>query len=83
MILTEDDFRHYPSRHEPFVNLVQTSLAENSFCLLGFSGDDPNFLRWTGWVRDKLGENTPFIFFFRYSDVPLRTFQRDCSNHDE
>ena len=76
MILTEDDFRHYPSRHEPFVNLVQTSLAENSFCLLGFSGDDPNFLRWTGWVRDKLGENTPFIFFFRYSDVPLRTFQR-------
>src|SRR5581483_5635715 len=27
----------------------------NELCLLGFSGDDPNFLEWSGWVRDQLG----------------------------
>ncbi|MCA9090814.1 MAG: SIR2 family protein [Planctomycetaceae bacterium] len=76
MVLTEDDFRGYPGCRAPFVNLVQTSLAENSFCLFGFSGDDPNFLNWTGWVRDELGGCTPFIYFFMYSDVRLQAFQR-------
>lgn len=54
-ILTEEDYRTYPAKFAPFVNLVQQSLLENSFVLLGFSGDDPNFLQWTGWVRDELG----------------------------
>jgi len=76
LVLTEDDFRSYPGCHAPFVNLVQTSLAENSFCLFGFSGDDPNFLNWTGWVRDELGGSTPFIYFFTYSSVRLQVFQR-------
>jgi hypothetical protein len=37
-------------------------IAENTLCLRGFSGDDPNFLYWTGWVRDHLGPHTPPIF---------------------
>ena len=76
LVLTENDFRSYPRCRAPFVNLVQTSLAENSFCLFGFSGDDPNFLNWTGWVRDELGERAPFIYFFTYSKFGLRAFQR-------
>jgi hypothetical protein len=54
-ILSEEDYRTYPSVFAPFVNLVQQTLLENELCLLGFSGDDPNFLEWSGWVRDQLG----------------------------
>ena len=42
-ILTEEDFRTYPRRFAGFVNLAQQSMMENVFCLIGFSGDDPNF----------------------------------------
>ncbi len=61
-ILTEDDFRTYPLKFSPFVNLVQQSMMENLFCLIGFSGDDPNFLAWSGWIRDNLGNNRPNIY---------------------
>ena len=54
-IFTEEDYRTYPIVFAPFVNLVQQVLLENELCLIGFSGDDPNFLRWSGWVRDELG----------------------------
>lgn len=61
-ILTEEDFRTYPRRFAPFVNLVQQAMMETSMVLLGFSGDDPNFLQWSGWVRDNLGEHAPPIY---------------------
>jgi hypothetical protein len=54
-ILSEEDYRTYPRVFAPFVNLVQQTLLENELCLVGFSGDDPNFLEWSGWVRDQLG----------------------------
>ena len=54
-IISEEDYRTYPRRFAPFVNTVQQALLENSFVLIGFSGDDPNFLEWTGWIRDELG----------------------------
>jgi hypothetical protein len=34
----------------------------NNLCLLGFSGDDPNFLHRSGWVRDNLGKKAPKIY---------------------
>lgn len=54
-IFTGEDFRTYPVKFAPFVNLAQQVLLENELCLIGFSGDDPNFLQWSGWVRDQLG----------------------------
>ena len=57
-VITEEDYRRYPSDHAPFVNTVRQSLLENTLCLIGFSGDDPNFLQWIGWIRDHLGEDT-------------------------
>lgn len=62
LIVTEDDYRSYPIDFAPFVNMVQQSMLENVFCLIGFSGDDPNFLLWTGWVRDRLGDKSPPIY---------------------
>lgn len=68
-IFTEEDFRTYPRRFAPFVNVVQQSMMENVLCLLGFSGDDPNFLFWSGWVRDNLGEHAPQIYLIGLLDL--------------
>lgn len=53
-VITEEDYREYPQKRAPFVNTVRQALLENTLCLIGFSGDDPNFLHWVGWVRDQL-----------------------------
>ncbi|CAN5782393.1 hypothetical protein BH09VER1_BH09VER1_17890 [soil metagenome] len=59
-VITEEDYRTYPRKASPFINSVRQSLLENSIVLLGFSGDDPNFLEWSGWIRDELGnEHAP------------------------
>ena len=48
LIFTEEDYRTYPRKFSPFVNTVQQAMMETVFCLIGFSGDDPNFLQWSG-----------------------------------
>lgn len=63
LIISEEDYRTYPQKYAPFVNTVQQTLLENTLCLIGFSGDDPNFLKWIGWIRDNLGsQNAPRIY---------------------
>lgn len=57
-IITEEDYRTYPVRFAPFVNTVQQSLLENVFCMVGFSCEDPNFLKWIGWIHDNLGKSS-------------------------
>lgn len=54
LVFTQEDYRKYPQRHAAFVNFAKQVFIENELCLLGFSGDDPNFLQWAGWVRDQL-----------------------------
>ena len=62
-IISEEDYRKYPDVHAPFVNTVQQALLENVFVLIGFSGSDPNFLKWIGWIHDNLGlKNAPRIY---------------------
>ena len=39
---------------------------ETVFFLIGFSGEDPNFLNWSGWVRDNLGSSAPKIYLAGY-----------------
>ena len=62
LIVTEEDYRTYPTKFAPFVNTAQQAMMETVFLLIGFSGDDPNFLNWSGWVRDNLGESAPKIY---------------------
>lgn len=62
LIFTEEDYRTYPRRFAPFVNTAQQAMMETVFCLIGFSGDDPNFLQWSGWARDNLGYAAPKIY---------------------
>ncbi|MDO7888139.1 SIR2 family NAD-dependent protein deacylase [Hymenobacter cheonanensis] len=68
-IITEEDFRRYPKAFAPFVNTVQQAMMENDFVLLGFSGDDPNFLSWLGWVRDELATLRPHVYLCGILDL--------------
>ncbi|WKU20215.1 anti-phage defense-associated sirtuin Dsr2 [Advenella alkanexedens] len=75
-IITEEDYRRYPHNYAPFVNTVQQALLENTFCLIGFSGDDPNFLQWIGWIRDNLGkDNTQKIYLVGLFDLSTARMQ--------
>ncbi len=69
LIFTEEDYRTYPTKFAPFVNTVQQAMMETEFCLIGFSGDDPNFLEWSGWVRDNLGKSAPKIYLAGWLDL--------------
>jgi hypothetical protein len=62
LIFAEEDYRTYPAKHAAFVNLARQVFIENELCLVGFSGDDPNFLQWAGWVRDHLGGSARRIY---------------------
>lgn len=53
-VLTREDYEDYPSKHEAFMQLMRISLLKDCFCLVGFSGTDPNFIAWITWVRDIL-----------------------------
>ena len=79
-IITEEDYRLYPKEFAPFVNTVQQALLENTLCLIGFSGDDPNFLQWIGWIRDNLGkQNSPKIYLigiFYLSDAQIKLLEQ-------
>ena len=65
-IITEEDFRTYPQRFPEFVNTVRQSLIENLFCMIGFSGDDPNFKSWLGWLRDVMGKEISPVYYITY-----------------
>lgn len=69
--ITEEDYRVYPKNNAPFVNTVQQSLLENTLCLIGFSGDDPNFLQWLGWLRDNLETNISKIYLIGSFDLSI------------
>ncbi len=69
LICTEEDYRTYPTKFAPFINTVQQAMMETVFCLIGFSGDDPNFLQWSGWVRDNLGGAAPKIYLAGWLDL--------------
>ena len=69
LIFTEEDYRTYPVKFAPFVNTAQQAMMETVLCLIGFSGDDPNFLHWSGWVRDNLGHSAPKIYLAGWLDL--------------
>lgn len=53
-VICKEDYEGYPEKHEAFAQLMRISLLQESFCLIGFSANDPNFIAWISWVRDIL-----------------------------
>lgn len=56
-IISESDYRTYPERHQAFSYLLRIAMLAGTYCLIGFSGDDPNFLSWLDWVKDILDKD--------------------------
>ncbi len=79
LIITKEDFRCYPRTHAAFVNTVQQAVMECSLCLIGFGGSDPNFLAWSGWVHDNLGDSAPPIYLAGVLELNVR--QRTYLEH--
>ncbi|WP_165361333.1 SIR2 family NAD-dependent protein deacylase [Lichenibacterium ramalinae] len=61
-VITASDYAAYPTRFAPFVNLARQILLENDVLMVGFSGDDPNFVNWTGWVRAEMDRHARTLF---------------------
>lgn len=68
-VFTEDDYRRYPRAAAPFVGTVRQALMEHDLVLLGFSGEDPNFLAWLGWVREELRGASPAVYLCGVLDL--------------
>lgn len=58
-VIDKKDYQEYPKKHEAFTQLMRITLLQDSFCLIGFSGIDPNFIAWINWVRDII-ERKPY-----------------------
>ena len=68
-VITEKDFREYSVKHEGFSSFMKVKFLEDSFCLFGFSGNDPNFKYWVGELKNIMqkggvAENPNPIFLF-------------------
>lgn len=59
-VITEDDFNTYHSKHPDFSNFMKVKMLQDSFCLIGFSGSDPNFKYWVKELKRTMtkGGNT-------------------------
>lgn len=68
-VITTKEYDDYHRSHAPFVNLARQAAMETVFLLLGFSGDDPNFLAWTQWVQKELGPYAPQIYLCNVLDL--------------
>lgn len=57
-VISEEDYDTYTTRHQAFSYLLRIAMLSGTYCLIGFSGDDPNFLAWLEWVKDILDKDT-------------------------
>lgn len=60
-VISKEDYKNYPEKHEAFTQLMRISLLQDSFCLIGFSGIDPNFIAWINWVRDIIEKKPSWV----------------------
>ena len=69
-IITSKDYQDYPQNFAPFINTVQQAMLENTFCMIGFSGNDPNFKTWIKWIKENLKENAPRMYLITHKTLP-------------
>lgn len=53
-IISKEDYETYPQKHEAFSILMKLAMLRGKFLLVGFSGNDPNYLHWLQWMKDVL-----------------------------
>ena len=65
-IVTREHYRKYDTHYAALGHTIRQAFMESIVLMLGFSGDDSNFLDLHGWVRDHLQEDTPRLFLGGY-----------------
>ena len=53
-IITKEDYETYMQKHQGFSYLMRLEMLQGRFCLLGFSGSDPNYMMWLQWMKEIL-----------------------------
>lgn len=77
-IITTEDYNTYQARHTTFSKFMEIQILQNSFCLIGFSGNDPNFKYWIKELKRTMtkGGNTeepnPIFFIDTSTEYPDR-----------
>lgn len=69
IVITEEDYRKYPSNHQAMISCIQHTIMLETLVMIGFSGNDPNFIEWLGWVKDALSENQRKVYLLTVDDV--------------
>lgn len=54
-IITQEDYDSYVEKHSAFKTILNTEMLQGVFCLIGFSGTDPNFRNCIDWLLKILG----------------------------
>ena len=77
-IITEADYGCYETGFGAiFANLARQVLVENTLCLVGFSGNDPNFRSWLVWIHRHLPQSSAqTVYLVNVSD----DFGRDVTS---
>ena len=78
IIITEEDYRTYPAKHQAMISSIQHTIMRNTLVLIGFSGNDPNFIQWLGWVKDALNDKHRRVYLLSLdvvSESSLKAFQ--------
>ena len=56
-IIAKEDYETYQLKHEAFSFMMRMAMLQGIFCLVGFSGTDPNFQFWLQWMKEVLGKD--------------------------
>lgn len=83
-IIAQEDYDTYIEKHEAFSHLMRISMLQGKFCLLGFSGNDPNYMGWVKWMSDILGKGKdkgPKIYLITFDDNESSDKKLYYSNH--
>lgn len=78
IIITEEDYRTYAAKHQAMISSIQHTIMRNTLVLIGFSGNDPNFIQWLGWVKDALNDKQRKVYLLsldKVSEASRRTFE--------
>lgn len=81
LVVTASDFEEYQKASAAFVNTARQAMMESVVLLLGFSGTDPNFVRWSKWVRSELGESAPKIYLAGWLELDEAARQKHESRN--
>lgn len=74
-IIAQEDYDTYMEKHEAFSYLMRIAMLQGVFCLVGFSGTDPNYLAWVRWMSDILDVG-------EYNKIYLLDIEGKCIQDD-